>query len=193
MNRLIQLKAQLQRFAKALLDQTKESTLSEISKLIGCALLLTLALRSGTGCYGWPSGWPTPTPGPGDVPQAWDVQFFNCNHNDPGTGLPGRAYAVWARVDSGPWVSWGGLNPQPDPWTDCHDQPHQGASLYVQISVVQQGKWEFRLINLPLPGEPDCDSSNPDLSPPTGCTQLPPYLFYTVAEGPLITEDVTSP
>src|SRR5206468_4031342 len=64
MNPLIQLKAQLQRFAKALLDQTKGNTLGEISKLIGCALLLTLVLRSGSACNNfqwWGTGTPTPT------------------------------------------------------------------------------------------------------------------------------------
>src|SRR5437762_3838048 len=134
MNRLIQLKAQLQCFAKALLDQTKGNTLVEISKLIFCALLLTLASGSGPACSGFTwGGWPgvsgTPTPSPGAVPEARAVQFFNCNHDNAGTGLSGRAYNVYSRVEDGAWVSQAGLNPQPGNWMDCHDQGHRGSSL----------------------------------------------------------------
>lgn len=192
MNPLIQLKAKLQCFAKTLLAQTKGNPLIEIAKLIGCALLLTLALRSGPACRGFTwGGWPgsgTPTPGPGEVPQASTVQFFNCNHDQSSTGgLPGRVYNVYTRVDDGAWVGRGGLNIQPDPWTDCHDQPHQGSSVTVNLWE-QEGKWEFRLIKLPFPGvEPDCDSSAPDVT--NACSYL--SYFYQTAEGGSVIIDVT--
>jgi hypothetical protein len=155
---------------KAFVDQTKGTTLSEISKLICCALLLTLALRSGPACEGSPG--PAGTPAPGAVPEAGTVQFFNCNHDNSANGLPGRAYNVYSRVDDGAWVPRGGLNLQPGDWTDCHDVAHQAASLSVNMSTIQQGKWEFRMIKLPLPGEPDCDSYDPP-DTPGGCSTLP--------------------
>lgn len=194
MNRLIQLKAKLQCFANALLGQTKGNTLIEISKLICCALLLTLALRSGPACEGfqWPGTGGSPTPG--GVPQARTVQFFNCNHMSGPTEPPsGRAYNVYSQVDGGAWVGRGGLNPQPGEWTDCHDAAHQGSSLTLDLFATQQGKWEFRLIKLPLSGEPDCDSSSPpdDPNAQNPCSELSPYFFQTVDEAAPVTIDVT--
>src|SRR5262245_11291257 len=104
MNPLIQLKAKLQCFAKALLDETKGNTLSEISKLIGCALLLTLVLRSGSGCDNFQLGFgPGGSPTPEGLPEASSVQLYNCNHDNAGTGVSARAYNVYTRVDDGPW------------------------------------------------------------------------------------------
>jgi hypothetical protein len=163
--------------------------MSEIAKTLGvasfCALLLTLALGSGSACNG-----PPLIPGtPGGVPQAKTVQFFNCNHDNAGTGLPAQAYNVYSRVDNGAWVGRGGLNPQPGDWTDCHDAPHQGSSLTLDLFTTQQGKWEFRLIKLRREGEPDCDSSAPDV--PNACGYLNNYFFQTVGEAPQTTIDVT--
>jgi hypothetical protein len=195
MNPLIRLKAQLQCFAKALRAQPKKNTLVEISKLICCALLLTLVLRSGSACSGFTwGGWPgvsgTPTPSPGGLPETGSVQFFNCNHDNSSTGgLPGRVYNIYTRVDDGAWVERGELNIQPDPWTDCHDQAHQGSSVTVNLWE-QQGKWEFRLIKLPFPsGERDCDSSAPDVA--NACDYL--SYFYQTGEAAPVTIDVTSP
>jgi hypothetical protein len=187
MNPLIQLKAQLQCFAKPLFDQIKGNTLGEISKLICCALLLTLAVGSGPACDGFP-GIPggTPTPG-GGVPQARTVQFFNCNKDLAG---PAQDYNVYSRVDNGAWVPRGGLNIQPGDWTDCHDAPHQGSSLTLDLFAIQQGKWEFRLIKLHREGEPDCDSSAPEVA--NACSFLS-HFFQTVNEGPPQLIDVTSP
>jgi hypothetical protein len=53
----------------------------------------------------------------------------------------------------------------------------------------QQGKWEFRLIKLPLPGEADCDSSAPDVT--NACSYL--SYFYQTGEAASVTLDVTSP
>jgi hypothetical protein len=187
MNPLIQLKAKLQCFVKALRDQTKGNTLIEISKLICCALLLTLVLRSGSGCdnFQWPGTDGSPTPA--GLPEASSVQLYNCNHDNAGTGVSARAYNAYTRVDDGPWVERGGLNPQPGDWTDCHDDAHKGASLYLQLTE-QIGKWEFRLIKLPLPGEPDCDSSAPDVA--NACGYLT-HLYESVSEGPAVVLDVS--
>jgi hypothetical protein len=179
---------------KAFVDQTKGTTLSEISKLICCALLLTLALRSGPACEGFPfiPGTGTPTPVPGAVPEARTVQFFNCNHDSAGTGLPAQAYNVYSKVDDGAWVPRGGLNPQPGDWTDCHDAAHQGGALPpftpLDLFATQQGKWEFRLIKLHREGEPDCDSSAPEVA--NACLYLS-YFFQTVDEAAPVTIDVT--
>lgn len=187
MNPLIQVKAQLQCFAKALFDQIKGNTLNEACKLICCALLLTLALGSGAACNGW-SGIPGGTPP--SVTEARTVQFFNCNHQKT-AGENARVYRVWSRVDGGPlWVDRGGLNIQPEPWDDCHDAPHQGGSLTLDLYTIQQGKWEFRLIKQPLTGE-KCDGSlAPDEA--NACGYLPPYVFQTVQEAPPRLIDVTS-
>ena len=191
MNALIQLKARLRCFAKALFDQTKGNTLSEISKLVFCALLLALVLRSGPACEWNPGTGGTPTPGPGDVPQARTIQFFNCNHMSGPTEPPsGRAYNVFSRVDDGAWVPRGGLNPQPGDWTDCHDAAHQGSSLTLDLFAIQPGKWEFRMIKLPLSGEADCDSSAPDVT--NACSYLS-YFYQTVDEAAPVIVDVTSP
>ena len=187
MNPSIQLKAQLPRFAKALRAQAKKNTLVEISKLVCGALLVTLALRSGSGCdnFHFPASGGTPTPA--GLPEAQSVLLYNCNHDNAGTGVSARAYNVYTRVDDGPWVERGGLNPQPGDWTDCHDEAHKGASLYVQLTE-QVGKWEFRLIKLPLPGEPDCDSSAPDVTNACGYRT---DLYQAAIEGPGATLDVT--
>jgi hypothetical protein len=185
---------------KAFVDQTKGNTLSEISKLIFCALLLTLVLGSGPACSGFHWWWenggtPTPTPGPEDVREARQVRFFNCNHDNAGTGLSGRDYNVYSRVEDGAWVGRGGLNHQPGDWADCENDPaHQGAALPalpadpLDLFATQPGKWEFRLIKLPLPGEPDCDSSAPDVS--NACGYLS-YFYQTVNEAQPVQEDVT--
>jgi hypothetical protein len=192
MNSLIRVKAQLQCFAKALFDQIKGNTLGEIPKLICCALLLTLALGSGPACDGFPGIPGGGTPVPGSVTEARTVQFFNCNH-DPSAGPHARVYNVFTQVDGGKWVGQGGLNIQPDPWSDCHDAPHQGSSLTLDLYAIQQGKWEFRLVKLPLAGEPDCDSSSlPDSGAPNLCGALPSYFFQTVQEAPPRLIDVTS-
>jgi hypothetical protein len=184
MNPLIQLKAKLQCFAKALLNRTKGNTLGEISKLIFCALLLTLVLRSGPACSGFTwGGWPgvgTPSPSPEAVPQARSVQFFNCNKDNAGTGLSARAYNVYSRVDDGAWVEQGELNPQPGDWTNCHDEPHTGASLNLEI-VDQPGKWEFWVIKRPREGEQDCNSAGPPDQVQNLCDHLT-YIFQTVVE-----------
>ena len=194
MNRFIQLKTKLQCFAKAFADQTNGNTVSEISKLICCALLLTLALGSGPACSGFHWWWenggtPTPTPGPEDVREARQVQFFNCNHEPSGgIGPVARSYNVYSRVDDGQWVPRFGLNPQSGDWTNCHDEAHQGASLTLDLFEIQQGKWEFWLIQLHKEGEPDCDSSAPDVANPCGHLT---YFFQTVEEAAPVIIDVT--
>ena len=190
MNPLIELKAQLRCFAKALFAQKNGNTVSELGKIICCALLLTLVLRSGAACNGWP-GIPGGTPAPGGVAQARTVQFFNCNHDSP--GLPAQAYNVYSRVDSGNWVPRGGLNPTPDPWAnpDCKNDPaHQGASLTLDLFAIQPGKWEFRLIKLHREGEPDCDSSAPEVK--NACLYLSEF-FQAVSEAPPVIKEETSP
>ena len=172
--------------------------MSEIAKTLGvvscCALLLALALGSGPACIGHPftSGTPTPEPGagtpePGAVQTARTVQFFNCNP-DAGTG---RVYNLVYREDGGMPVSQGLLNPQAG--TNCHDSAHvQNASLTVDMFAIQPGKWKFRLVKVPFPSEPPCDSSGKDV--PNKCDALSPdYVYQTVQEAALVTVDVASP
>lgn len=154
-------------------------------------LVLTLGLLvlTGAGCFGTggdpPNGNGTTEPG-----QAREVKFYNCNHTgDPFEPVSGRSYNMYSRVEDGPWVSQGGLNPQGGDWTDCHDEAHEGASLTVSI-VDPAGKWEFRAIKLSLGEEPDCDSSAPEVD--NACDFLT-FIYHTDVEGPTVVEDVTSP
>jgi len=149
-----------------------------------CVIVPGLVLQlTATGC--WLGGKP---PGsPVNPANAKSVQLFNCTHlNDPTQPPSGRSYNVFTRVDGGAWVARGGLNPQPGPWTDCHDDAHQVGSLKLDLAT-PPGKWEIRAIRLPRADEPQCDSSAPDVV--NACSFLT-YSYQTDLSASDVTIDV---
>jgi hypothetical protein len=130
-----------------------------------------MMLALGVGCG--PGKGPT---GPGSSNTARYIDMYNCNHTGDATSPPkGHAYNVYTRVDGGAWTPQGGLNPQPGPWTDCHDAAHEGAKIHLDLAS-PAGQWEIRAIILPLSGEPDCDSSAPDVA---NACQFRTFSYHT--------------
>lgn len=122
-----------------------------------CGLLVIPTV--GVGCSRWPGG--------GGSDTARTVQLFNCTHVSGPTMPPsGRSFNIYTRVDNGAWVSRGSLDPQPGPWSDCHDASHTAASLTInllEVSLKSGQHWEIREIEVPRNIEPPCDSSAPDV------------------------------
>jgi hypothetical protein len=152
--------------------------MSKIVQMFACYVLLLMALP---GCK----------PGTLNVPStgsAKSVKLYNCTHvNDANMPPSGRAYNIYTRENGSAWASKGGLNPQPGPWNDCHDAPHDAASLTIDISN-PSGKWEIRAIKVPRADEPQCDSSAPDM--PNACS-FHTYIYQTDPSKGMATLDVT--
>ena len=129
---------------------------------------IVLALTLGTGCL-----WSKGSGGPSTAGNASKVQIFNCTHVGDGIGVPsGHSYKIFASANGGTPSVVGEVNPQPGPWTSCHDAAHTAASITLDLSS-PAGSWDVFTMRLGRGDEASCTSDAPSGAGvcPTG-TQL---------------------